>query len=74
MRAAWTEIDGGVAREHLVLDLGDGDFSFSWPVIVLRATGQRGGVWVPGRAPLAAPGVALGTQADLSNVSGRYTG
>ena len=37
MRAVWAEIDGGVAREYLVRDLGDGDFSFSWPVIVLSA-------------------------------------
>ena len=36
MRAEWAEIDQGVAREYRVQDLGGGDFSFSWPVIVLR--------------------------------------
>ena len=39
MRVAWAEIDGVAAREYLVRDLGGGDFSFSWPVIVLRAEG-----------------------------------
>jgi SAM-dependent methyltransferase len=35
MRAEWAEADEGVAGEFLVRDPGDGDFSFSWPVIVL---------------------------------------
>ena len=41
MRAAWAEIDEEVARDYLVRGLGDGDFSFSWPVIVLRAEVTR---------------------------------
>ena len=41
IRAAWAEIDEEVAREYLVRDLDDGDFSFSWPVIVLRAEVTR---------------------------------
>ncbi len=37
MRAVWAEIDERVAGEYRVKDLGGGEFSFSWPVIVLRA-------------------------------------
>ncbi len=36
MRAEWADVNEDIAREYSVRDLGDGDFSFSWPVIVLR--------------------------------------
>jgi hypothetical protein len=39
IRAEWADIDEDIARGYSVRDLGDGDFSFSWPVIVLRGAG-----------------------------------
>ena len=37
MRAEWADIDADIAREYSVQSLDDGEYSFSWPVIVLRA-------------------------------------
>jgi len=42
MRADWSEIDEGVARAYGIRELAGGDFSFSWPVIVLRASPGEG--------------------------------
>ena len=36
MRAEWVDIDPSIAKEFAVVGQGDGDYSFSWPVIVLK--------------------------------------
>ena len=36
MRAEWADVDESIASEFAVVDPGDGDYSFSWPVIVLK--------------------------------------
>jgi len=36
MRAEWADVDQSIAKEFAVVDPGDGDYSFSWPVIVLK--------------------------------------
>ena len=41
LRAEWAGVDAGIAGEYSVVALGDGDYSFSWPVIVLKGVKVR---------------------------------
>jgi hypothetical protein len=36
MRIEWKNIDEKISAEYSVKDYGNGDYSFSWPVIVLK--------------------------------------